>query len=156
MKQITGEEFIENIKKDPSWCLGIKEPLEITTCINLTCSEITHLSPLITFSGKEEAYGWSATFYNCKNLKVATGTFYKGVDFRNSGVTIITNLTIENATQQREKADFEGCPIKYIPKKYRKIGFIFDYGIIEQSILKDKTIKNTIDKIKSETNNIII
>jgi len=33
MKQITGEAFIEAIEKDPSWCLSIKEPLEVTTFI---------------------------------------------------------------------------------------------------------------------------
>ena len=49
---MTGEEFIIKTLKDPSWCLGIKGPLEITTVVHLTNSRITHLSPLLTFTGK--------------------------------------------------------------------------------------------------------
>ena len=52
MKQITGGEFIELIKKDPSWCKDLKEPLEITSPVALSISDITHLSPFITFTGR--------------------------------------------------------------------------------------------------------
>ena len=81
MKQMTGKEFEKLINKYPSWCKDLKEPLEITTFTNLRGSNITYLSPLLTFSGKNE-YEHVATFGNCKNLKVATGTYLGFVTFK--------------------------------------------------------------------------
>ena len=197
-QKMTGEEFCELIKKDPSWCLSLKEPIEVTTFVNLKHSSITHLSPLITFSGLNS--GWAASFFGCKNLKVATGTFngftsfensgiekienlnvtedssegcsatfsccknlteasgnYKGfVNFESSGVTTIKNLNIEEGNLYNKKAAFEDCHIKYVPKQYRGNEFEFDTGVKINSILKDETIKETINKIKKETNNIEI
>ena len=154
MKQITGEEFKRLIKKDPSWCKNLKEPLEITSYVNMEGNPITHLSPLITFSG-ENYSGWAADFYGCKNLKVATGTFLGGVWFLSAGIEKIKKLNIVRSTNL-EAANFIGCPIKYVPKKHRKKEFFrFDKEIIKKSIKLD-TIKTTIKKIKSESNNIEI
>jgi len=154
MKQITGEEFVELIKKDPSWCKDLKEPLEVTTSVSLRGSEITHLSPKIMFTGINNN-GWAADFYGCKNLKVATGTFLGGVWFLSAGIEKIKKLNIVRSTNL-EAANFIGCPIKYVPKKHRKKEFFrFDKEIIKKSIKLD-TIKTTIKKIKSESNNIEI
>ena len=199
--KITGEEFTNLIEKDPSWCLTIKKPLEITTYVNLEYSKITHLSELLNFTGKN-TYGDSADFSNCKNLKTATGNFKHGVmlqgsgiekveklnvgiddngnsagftecknlktasgnfksyvNFDNSGVTTIKKLHVEKSgtAPLNEKASFKNCPIKYVPKLYRGDEFLFNQQIVETSIEKDlreKTIKETINKIKSEANNI--
>ena len=195
--KMTGDEFCESIEKDPSWCLGITEPTEITTYINIMCGEITHLSPLITFTGKN-IEGWSANFYNCKNLKVATGRFAGAVDFSGSGVEKIENLYVEGTNIRLNSASFWNCknlkvasgtykgsvsfnhsgvttiknlkiktihstgeasfvcPIEYIPKEYRLPGYIFNKKSIENTAKKDRedTIKTTINKIKSEANNI--
>ena len=196
---MTGLEFMLKIDEDPSWCLSIKEPLEITTYVQLIKEAITHLSPFLTFSGKNEM-GWaadfercknlkvatgtfhgfvyfgssgikeiknlnitgidsegdSANFYSCKNLKVATGTFKGAVNFESSKIEEIKELIIQNKNIKKEKASFIFCPIKYVPKKYREKGFGFNYGVIEKSIIKDRkdSIKHTVEKIKSETNNI--
>jgi len=124
MKQITVEEFIENIKKDPSWCKNLKEPIEITTCAQL---------------------------YNCEALKIATGTFNGTVNFYGSGITTIKDLIINES-----KAYFDTCPIKYVPKEYRGKEFVFNEIVIKNSNKKDKIVKETINKIKLEANNIII
>ena len=199
--KMTGEEFCKLIKKDPSWCKNLKESLEITTYVLLTGSNITHLSPLLTFSGRDE-YGVVAHFNRCKKLKIATGTFngfvsfrnsglekikgltitetdvtvdsasfiacknlkvatgnYKGcVSFYGSGVETIKNLIIKNPNTDGEKAHFNQCPIKYVPKEYREKNFTFEKGTIEKSVKKDRedAIKKTVKKIKSETNNIEI
>jgi len=194
MNKMTGKEFVELIKKDPSWCLGIKEETEIITNVNLGNSNIKHLSPLLTFKGKN-IDGWVASFYNCKKLKIATGTFHGLVNFADSGIEKIENLNVKGTNQngtsstfyacknlkiatgtfagavifdnsgvetikdlivvkrnkKEEGALFFNCNIKYVPKKYRKKGFLFEEGIKRNSILKDE-----VKKIKSETNNIII
>jgi len=199
MKQITGEEFVGLIEKDPSWCKNLKKEVEITTFVNLAYSNITHLSPLITFSGKNKN-GWvvdfgnceqlkvatgtykgfanfsyseiekienlnvtgvdtvidSAYFLGCKNLKVATGTYKGFVNFSESGIETIKDLNIENTNINGEKTRFEACPIKYVPKEYRGKGYLYEDKIIENSIKKDKIVKETINKIKSEANNIEI
>ena len=196
--KITGKKFINLIKKDPSWCLNIKEPIEVTTFTDLANSPITHLSPLLTFSGENES-GWVADFSDCKNLKVATGTFngfvyfgYTGIEkienltvkevdiegdsasfwgcsnlkvatgnytgmvnFQGTGVTTIKDLIIKNTEIMGNKASFFKCPIKYIPKEYRGEEFLFEVGLKKKSKLQDIR-KDTIKKIKSETNNIII
>ena len=196
--KITGAEFKNLIKENPSWCLDIKEPLKVTTFVSLICSNITHLSPLITFSGQENN-GWAANFYGCENLEIATGKFngvaifrnsgikkienltvtktneekisatfshcqnlkvatgtYKGfVDFESSGIETIKGLIIENTTTKKHRARFLNCPIKYIPEEYRREDFIFERVVIENSIRED-IIKEAINKIKSETNNIVI
>ena len=197
MKQITGWEFVRLINKNPSWCKDLKEPLEITTYADLHKSTITHLSPLLTFSG-EDKDGWVASFWGCKNLEIATGTFkrfvyfgdaaikqikdlnitgrtnngysalfnncprlkvatgtYEGaVNFQETGIVTIKDLVIKNTDQTGLKAKFGECPIKYIPKEYRGDEFLFDFKIKEDSILRDKTIKNTVDKLKQEVSNI--
>ena len=198
MKKITGEEFCELINQNPSWCKDLKEPLEITTYSNVGYSKITHLSPLITFSGKSisgcvadfdncknlkvatgtfngyvdftesgiekienllvkgvDHKGMSASFYLCEKLKVATGTFEGFVNFNDSGVTTIKDLIIEKVDTDKEKARFYHCPIEYIPKEYRGEKFLFSGEVIKKSEIKDR-IKEAINKIKSETNNIEI
>ena len=144
--KITGREFENCINIDPSCCKDLKEPLEITTYVDLADSKITHLSPLVNFSGRD-MFKNTASFRNCKNLKVATGTFSGSVDFSNSGIEKIENLI----TDTKATASFSNCPIKYIPKKYRDKVFFFDKKTRENSILVDE-----IHKIKSETNNIVI
>jgi len=108
MKKITGEEFAKLIYKDPSWCLTIKKPLEVITFIDIPKSPITHLSPLLTFSGKNNI-GWVADFRNCQNLKIATGTFKGFVYFGESEIEKIENLTVEAAYTNELSASFEGC-----------------------------------------------
>jgi len=195
MKKMTGEEFEELINKDPSWCLNLKENLEVTTYANLVYSKITHLSPLITFSGRDK-FGWSADFERCKNLEVATGTFEGAVSFSDSniqkienikvnahsengysatfllcnlkvatgtfsgfvqfsdtGIETIKDLIIRDSDLDNEKARFFHCPIQYVPEEYRSKQFKFNLGVVENSIIKDK-IKEAINKIKSEANNI--
>ena len=148
MKKMTGEEFKKLIERNASWCKNLKEPIEVTTYVELGGSKITHLSPLLTFSGKDEI-GWSASFFYCKNLKVATGTFKGFVNFTKSEIETIKDLTIREADVTSEKAYFYDCPITYVPKKYRTKKFKFNDSVKENSIRKD-----AINKIKSEANNL--
>ena len=104
---MTGEEFDKLTKTNPSWCLSIKEPLEITTYANLSRSPITHLSPLITFSGRN-MHGWVGSFQQ-SNLKVATGTFKGYVYFDGSAVEKIENLIVDSPCHSLSAASFAEC-----------------------------------------------
>ena len=105
---MTGKEFVDSINKNPSWCASLKNPLEVTTFADLYGSLITHLSPLITFSGRD-ASGNSADLSYCENLKVATGTFNGFISFVNSGVEKIEKLNITGASINGDSINFSGC-----------------------------------------------
>jgi hypothetical protein len=106
--KITAKEFLEMVAENPSVFEHWETPLEITEYVNCNNLPITHLSPHLTFSGKDK-FGNSASFYQCKNLQIATGTFQGAVDFSDSGVKKIKNLNVgENKT--RFSATFSSCP----------------------------------------------
>lgn len=92
MKAITTQVFKDYIELDPAWASKLTEPIEITDHCDMSASEITHLSPLLHFNGKEEN-GNCASFANCKSLKVAEGNFLGFVDFSSSGVEKIGDIT---------------------------------------------------------------
>ena len=137
--RITGTEFEGAIKKDPSWCKALKEPIEITTYVELRGSNITHLSPLLTFSGTDTC-GWVADFQGCKNLKVATGTYKGAVNFSPSGIEKIENLVVNGTDKDGISANFRDCKdLKVAAGTYQ--GFVaFDKTGISQ--IKGLSIKN--------------
>jgi len=108
MKQVTAEKFKEFVTKDPAWASKLTEPIEVTTYCNMEGSNITHLSPLLTFSGKDKD-GRSASFYNCSNLKIATGKFAGWVNFSRSGIERIKDLEVTQPDKYGEAAFFNGC-----------------------------------------------
>jgi hypothetical protein len=91
--KITAAEFLAMIAENPSVFEHWNTPLEITEYVECKNSPITHLSPHLTFSGKdfEET---SASFYKCKNLKRATGNFKGTLLIWNSGIETIENLHV--------------------------------------------------------------
>jgi len=142
--KITGEEFVELIEKNPSWCKTITEPLKVTTYVDLIKSEITHLSPLLTFNGKNSD-GWAADFDHCKNLKVATGTFNGIIDFSGSGIEKIENLTVTVSNDKGESADFHNCKnLKIATGTYAGAVYFTNSGVT--------TIKNLIIKSTKKSN----
>jgi len=139
MKKITGEEFERKIIKDPAWCKTIKEPLEVTTSINLSCSKISHLSPLLTFSGKDHV-GWVACFAGCKDLKIATGTYKGYVSFEESGIEKIENLTVKGVDKEGASANFALCEnLKVATGNYKGAVSFEKSGITN---IKDLIIEN--------------
>ncbi len=96
------------IAENPSVFEHWETPLEITGYVNCQNSPITHLSPHLTFSGKNED-GDTASFLNCPHLKVATGTFHRYVGFQNSGIESIENLTITQPNNAISAARFTNC-----------------------------------------------
>jgi hypothetical protein len=108
MNKITAEEFKAFINQDPSWCKTLTEPTEITTYCNMMGSNITHLSPLLTFSGRDE-YGVVASFSHCENLRIATGTYHGFVSFFSSGVEEIRDLVISAPDTNGYAASFYTC-----------------------------------------------
>ncbi|MBE2180297.1 MAG: hypothetical protein IAE97_07480 [Chthoniobacterales bacterium] len=108
MKKLTAEEFKALIEEDPSWASKLTEPVEITTYCGMAGSKITHLNPLLHFTGRNE-YDSAAGFWGCKNLKVATGTFHGWVCFVESGIERIENLTVTKTDCDGEAASFRGC-----------------------------------------------
>jgi len=108
MNRITGEELESLIIKDPTWCSKLTKPTEVTTYCNLARSNITHLSPLLTFKGLNQE-GDVADLAFCKNLKVATGTFYGYVSFSWAGIEKIENLEVKEPNSELEAASFQEC-----------------------------------------------
>ena len=135
MKQMTGKEFKDLIKKDPSWCKNLKEPLEITTYVDLKRSKITHLSPLLTFSGVD-IQGYAADFAYCKNLEIATGTFHGFVQFSWSHIKEIKEIKVTKSEGMfRYAASFYGCKkLKVATGTYK--------GFVNFSESKITTIRN--------------
>lgn len=106
--KMTAAEFIQRTKANPNWCSTITEPTEVTEYLYRDGSNIESLSPLITFSGKNEN-GECADFGNCKNLRIAEGTFHGHVNFAASGVERIRNLTITETDSANQAASFWNC-----------------------------------------------
>jgi hypothetical protein len=107
-RKITAEEFYAMIDKHPAVFEHWDTPLEITGYVDCENSEITHLSKYLTFSGRNE-WGKCACFDQCKNLKIATGTFHGFVNFALSGIEKIENLHIETPDEHGDAASFGKC-----------------------------------------------
>lgn len=105
--KITGEQFIQNILKNPSWAKNLKNPVEVTTPIDLSGIKITHLSPLLTFSGRN-ADGYSASFTGA-DIDVACGTFHGAVLFDWAKIKEIKDLSIKEPSKNGVAARFHGC-----------------------------------------------
>jgi hypothetical protein len=106
--KITAKEFLEMVGENPSIFEHWDTPLEIREFVDCSNSPITHLSNLLTFSGKNEN-GYVAKFKACQSLKIATGTFKGGVWFSNSGIEKIENLQITQPDKQGWAATFADC-----------------------------------------------
>jgi hypothetical protein len=107
MRKIKAAEFHELVNTNPNVFEQWNTPLEITEYIICSENPITHLSPFLTFSGKD-GDGDVANFRACPNLKIATGTFHGFVNFNYSGVEKIKNLQITKTTLGWV-ASFMGC-----------------------------------------------
>jgi hypothetical protein len=106
--KITADEFYAMIEENPSVFEHWDTPLEITEYINCQYSNITHLSPHLTFSARDK-HGWSATFDYCVDLKIATGNFKSYVYFGSSGIKKIENLHILHSNPNGNAANFYNC-----------------------------------------------
>jgi hypothetical protein len=106
--KITAKEFLAMIAENPSIFEHWETPLEITGYVNCGESNITHLSKQLTFSGRN-SIGETASFSNCPDLKVATGTFHGLVYFVYSGIEKIENLQITNSDRTGWATNFCGC-----------------------------------------------
>jgi hypothetical protein len=138
MKQITARQFKAFIKQNPSWCETLTEPVEITTYCNMSYSNITHLSPLLTFSGRNKYYGNAANFHGCDNLRIATGTYLGRVDFSYSGVNEIKNLVVSAPNKYGWAANFHGCEnLKIATGTYS--GFV-DFALSGVEEIKDLVV----------------
>jgi hypothetical protein len=90
--KITAKEFLEMVAENPSVFEHWETPLEIIGYVNCKHSPITHLSQYLTFS--EPQNGNSASFEDCENLKIATGTFHGWISFNRSGIEKIEKLHV--------------------------------------------------------------
>lgn len=110
MKQITPTHFENAIRENPAWASTLHAPVEIVGHCYLHKSPITHLLPLLHFSGRDRE-GNVAAFYNCASLKVAEGTFNGGVTFKGSGIEQIDteNLKITKPNEAGWAAGFSCC-----------------------------------------------
>jgi hypothetical protein len=106
--KITAAEFHKMINENPAVFKHWETPLEITEYVNCKFSAITHLSPHLTFSGRN-SNGASADFSECKHLKIATGTFGCLVAFSGSGIETIEDLHIKNVNTEGWAACFDNC-----------------------------------------------
>lgn len=89
---MASKEFQQFVEIDPAWASKLTEPTEITDYCCMQASKITHLSPLLYFTGKDKA-GDCASFFCCKSLRVAEGNFTGFVSFSGSNIQKIGALT---------------------------------------------------------------
>lgn len=107
MKTITEQEFKREIERDPSWASKLTKPVEITEHCDMGGSNITHLSPMLYFTGKDE-YEQCASFYRCKSLKIAEGNYTGFVWFAESSIEEIGDLTC-GKDEKGASAHFSDC-----------------------------------------------
>jgi hypothetical protein len=96
------------IKENPAVFEHWDTPLEITGNVDCRNSPITHLSSHLTFSEPNKE-GYSANFWDCRNLKTATGTFHGAVSFANAGIQKIENLHVMQTNKDGLSASFWAC-----------------------------------------------
>ena len=108
MKQLLTAEFNAKITHDPAWAATLTEPVEILDYCNMNFSPITHLSPLLRFTGRNED-GDVASFEQCENLKVAEGTFHGSVNFQWAAIEKIGELIITRTNRAGYAANFDYC-----------------------------------------------
>jgi len=111
MDTISANQFRKRIQADPSWASHITSPLRINGNFELVNSPITHLSPHLQFAAPinpDTPYP-RASFIDCKDLKVAEGSFFGGVCFQNSGIERIGKLHAYQHKDTNYSASFEAC-----------------------------------------------
>jgi hypothetical protein len=108
MEKITAAQFKKMISENLSVFQHWVIPLEITECVNCENLNITHLSPNLTFSGKNKN-GEVAIFKNCEYLRVATGTFQGFVNFSASKIEKIESIKVTQCGEFEYAANFFGC-----------------------------------------------
>ena len=106
--KMTAAQFENAVNRDPAWAHKLTEPVEITEYCDMSGSEITHLSPMLHFSGNDEEEN-AANFAECNQLKVAEGVFDGFVDFMESGIEKIGDLVVTKPNENGEAADFTCC-----------------------------------------------
>jgi len=99
MRSISAKQFKEFIEKDPAWASKLTGPVDIRTYANMDNTGITHLSPMLHFSGRDEN-GNVASFKGCSKLEVAEGTFRGFVDFGVSYDEIDLSLNAEGNSEE--------------------------------------------------------
>lgn len=102
MRSINAKQFKQFINDDPSWATKLKGPVEIRTYANMDNSGITHLSPFLLFSGRDNE-GNVASFRGCSKLEKAEGNFDGFVDFGVSYEELEVNLESEGGNQDSLK-----------------------------------------------------
>jgi hypothetical protein len=98
MRSISAKQFKEFVNDDPAWANKLKGPVEIRTYANMDNSGITHLSPFLLFSGRDNE-GNVASFKGCSKLKKAEGNFDGFVDFGVNYDEIELNLEAQGGNQ---------------------------------------------------------
>jgi hypothetical protein len=85
IQHITENTFKNFVKGDPAWAATVEEPTQIHGQCMMMNSNISDLSPFLHFS--QETY-----FQACKELKIASGTFDKWVNFEGAGIEEVKDL----------------------------------------------------------------
>lgn len=102
MRSINAKQFKQFVNDDPAWASKLKGPVEIRTYANMDNSGITHLSPFLLFSGRDNE-GNVASFRGCGKLEKAEGNFDGFVDFGVSYEELEVNLEAEGGNQDSLK-----------------------------------------------------
>lgn len=108
MKKFTSKQFKQAVDLDPAWASKLIEPVEIIDCCDMMASKITHLSPFLHFTGRDNL-GRAAKFRGCEALKVAEGKYSGAVCFHSSGVEQIGDLVVTHPNKDGFAASFHEC-----------------------------------------------
>lgn len=132
VQKLTARQFKNRVRSNPAWASELTAPVEIITYCNMSESGITHLSPLLIFSGRNDE-GTVASFLSCKDLRVAAGTYHGRVCFHDCGIEGIKILNITRPNDEGEAASFICCKALRIAKG-RFAGLVGFYGCGIQEI----------------------
>jgi len=144
-ERISALEFLKRIEDNPSWAKSLEHPVVVYQYVDLSDSNITHLSRWLRFSGKDD-YGESANFCRCTQLENAEGTYDGSVDFSQSSIKHIGRLKVLGVDRSATSAYFYKC------KELKKLSGTF-YGPVaacESSIEEIENLKITKQNRKGE------
>jgi hypothetical protein len=138
--RITAADFKQAVLLDPAWTSRLTEPVEVTGFCDMKGSNISHLSPQLTFSGRNPD-GWAADFTGCKKLEIAAGTFHGLAKFSSSGVREIGELEVTRPGNSGVAATFDGCDnLKTARGKFAGAAFFTASGIREITDLQTTAV----------------
>jgi len=130
---LTPSEFKRIISGDPSWCEKLTHKVKILGKLDLSWSNITHLSPLLTVEAPRTSSLFSvADFSHCLKLQNAAGNYNGFVNFSSSSIEVIDKLIVAGDALRQSAAWFCECPNLRVAEGTYSSGVDFSFSGVER------------------------